>query len=78
MDKLQDKNSILNCFETDFNKNNALTYLNNHIVTTANLIKEHIVDFIKDIAINEFNINYWNEWLEEQEYNILQEEPTGY
>ena len=41
-----------------------------------NSCKYNIKDFIKDIAINEFNINYWNEWLEEQEYNILQEEPN--
>ena len=41
-----------------------------------NSCKYNIKDFIKDIAINEFNIDYWNDWLEEQEYDILQEEPN--
>lgn len=27
-----------------------------------NSCKYNIKDFIKSIAINEFNINYWNEW----------------
>lgn len=34
-----------------------------------------IKKFIKTIA-NEFNINYWDKWLEEQDYNILQVKPN--
>ncbi len=41
-----------------------------------NYCKYDIKDFIKNIAINEFNIDYWNEWLEEQDYNKLQEKPN--
>ena len=41
-----------------------------------NSCKYNIKDFIKGIAINEFNIDYWDEWLEKQEYNRLQEKPN--
>lgn len=41
-----------------------------------NYCKYDIKDFIKNIAIKEFNIDYWNEWLEEQDYNKLQEKPN--
>lgn len=34
-----------------------------------------IKKFIKTI-INEFDINYWDEWLEEQDYDILQVKPN--
>lgn len=42
----------------------------------TNSCKYDIKDFIKKIIINEFNIDYWNEWLDEQEYDKLQEEPN--
>lgn len=41
-----------------------------------NSCKYDIKNFIKNIAVNEFNINYWNEWLENQEYDKLQEKPN--
>ena len=41
-----------------------------------NSCKYNIKDFIKDIVINEFNIDYWDEWFEKQEYNRLQEKPN--
>ncbi len=41
-----------------------------------NSCKHNIKDFIKDIVINEFNINDWNEWFEEQEYDKLQQKPN--
>ena len=41
-----------------------------------NSCKYDIKKFISDIAINEFKIDYWDEWLEEQNYDILQELPN--
>lgn len=41
-----------------------------------NSCKYNIKDFIKTIAIDEFKIDYWDEWLEEQDYKILQENPN--
>ncbi|MBR4618945.1 MAG: GNAT family N-acetyltransferase [Bacilli bacterium] len=41
-----------------------------------NSCKYNIKDFIKNIVVNEFNIDYWDEWLENQEYNKLQEKPN--
>ena len=35
-----------------------------------------IKEFIREIAVNEFGIDYWNEWLEEQDYNILKMTPN--
>ncbi len=41
-----------------------------------NSCKYNIKDFIKTIAIDEFKIDYWDEWLEEQDYKSLQENPN--
>lgn len=41
-----------------------------------NSCKYDIKEFIRNIAVNEFNINYWNDWLEKQNYDILQSKPN--
>ena len=41
-----------------------------------NSCKYDIKDFIKIIALNEFNIDYWNEWLEKQNYDELSIKPN--
>jgi ribosomal protein S18 acetylase RimI-like enzyme len=41
-----------------------------------NSCKYNIKDFIREIALNEFNIDYWDEWLEEQNYNKLSIKPN--
>ena len=35
-----------------------------------------IKEFVKKIIKDDFNINDWDEWLEEQDYNSLQEYPN--
>ena len=42
----------------------------------VNSCKYNIKDFIKNIAINEFHIDYWDTWLEEQNYSELSIEPN--
>lgn len=41
-----------------------------------NSCKYNIKDFIKKIAINEFNIDYWDKWLEKQNYDLLSVKPN--
>ena len=41
-----------------------------------NQCKYNIKEFIKNIICEEFKIDYWEEWLEEQDYNALQKEPN--
>ena len=40
-----------------------------------NSCKHIIKDFIRDI-IKEYNIDYWDEWLEEQDYELLMKYPN--
>lgn len=41
-----------------------------------NTCKYNIRDFIKEIITNEFNIDYWNEWLDKQDYEVLKVTPN--
>ena len=41
-----------------------------------NQCKYNIREFIKNIAYEEFKINYWDKWLKEQDYDTLQKDPN--
>ncbi len=41
-----------------------------------NECKYDIKEFIKNNICTEFKIDYWDEWLEEQDYNSLQKSPN--
>ena len=42
----------------------------------TNSCEYDIKDFIKQIIVNEFSIDYWDEWLEEQDYESLKVMPN--
>ncbi len=46
------------------------------MVYKVNSCDYDIKNFIRNIIVNEFRIDYWNEWLDEQNYDILQVIPN--